>query len=99
MMFRTVFMATLFLSGAAYAGPQACAARGDIIDRLADKYGEVPVGMGLTSTGKVIEILKSDNGSWSIVMTGTDGKTCAMAVGEGWSDVPATQRQPVGLGS
>ena len=98
-MFRTALFATLLASSAAMAGQQGCAERTRLLDRLANKYGEVPVSLGLTSTGKVIEILKSDKGTWTILMTNTRGQTCAMAVGTAWTEVPMTARQPVGTGS
>ena len=32
----------------------------------------------------MVEIFVSDNGTWTILATGTDGKSCVLSAGEGW---------------
>lgn len=67
----------------------ACAPRGDIVEKLKDKYGEVQRGMGLGGTTAIVEIWSSEKtGTWTIVMTRPNGTTCILAAGDNWSESP-----------
>jgi len=61
-----------------------CGSREDLVKLLADQYKESPVGIGLAQTGQLLEVFASSVGSWSMVMTSTDGKTCIVAAGDNW---------------
>ena len=65
-----------------------CGQRGDIIARLHKKYAEVPEAMGLSSNGTVVEVLTSESGTWSILVTHPNGVSCLLAIGEGWENLP-----------
>ncbi len=65
-----------------------CHQRADFVTELGRKYLEAPVAYGLTSTGQVIEVLASGNGSWTLIVTSTDGTSCALAAGEKWAKLP-----------
>ncbi len=64
-----------------------CGERGKVLTSLKDKYDEVPVSIGLTNTGMVIEVLASDGGSFTILTTRPDGLTCLVSAGNNWQDV------------
>ncbi len=70
-----------------------CHQRAKFVTELGRKYLETPVAYGLTSTGQVIEVLASGSGSWTMIITTTDGTSCALAAGESWAKLPAS-RQP-----
>lgn len=60
-----------------------CADRDQVIERLADKYGESRQALGLGAQGAMVEIFASDDsGSWTITMTMPNGATCLMATGQ-----------------
>ena len=40
--------------------------------------------MGLMKDGSVLEILKSEDGSWSILVTNPTGETCVTTMGRHW---------------
>ena len=40
--------------------------------------------MGLAPNGGVVEVLASENGSWTLLVTMPDGHSCVIAVGENW---------------
>jgi hypothetical protein len=61
-----------------------CASREKLVEVLSDQYKESPVGIGLAQSGQVLEVFASSSGSWSMVMTATDGKTCIIATGDNW---------------
>lgn len=65
-----------------------CSERSKFLEHLKKGFQETPVAMGLASNGGVIEILTSENGTWTILITLTDGRTCAVATGEGWEELP-----------
>ena len=84
-------LAALLLFGCmiAFGGPPAqaqmpCGPREDLVKLLADQYKDSPVGIGLAQSGQLLEVFASSVGSWSMVMTSTDGKTCIVAAGDNW---------------
>ncbi len=68
-------------SNAQTAGP-ACAARVEVVQALASKYGETRQAMGLAATTQLMEIYASPTGSWSLTVTLADGTTCLVASGQ-----------------
>ena len=51
--------------------------------------------MGLTSTGKVMELLTSSAGSWTILVTMPGGPTCVIAAGESWEELAVPTSEPI----
>ncbi len=88
-MLRTTILATLaVLMMASTATAQTmCSKRSKFIDSLAEGYAESPVAMGLVSNGSVLEVLASENGTWTIIVTMPNGLSCVVASGEAWEDV------------
>lgn len=65
-----------------------CSDRASVLGHLNGSYGETPVAMGLASSGGVVEILSSPDGStWSIIITMPNGLSCSIAVGESWQEI------------
>ena len=69
-----------------------CHQRSKFVTELGRKFLEAPVAFGLTSTGQVIEVLASGTGSWTMIVTSTDGTSCTLAAGESWAKVPTIMR-------
>jgi len=65
-------------------GQQMCGPRSDLLAQLKDKYKETPTGFGMTGSGAVVELMTGENGSWTLVLSFPDGRSCLMAAGEGW---------------
>ena len=79
----TIFSVAAALAAPAGAENQACAPREKVVERLADKYGETRVSMGLGSNNAVMEMFASDEtGTWTITVTMTNGMTCLVASGQ-----------------
>ena len=86
----------LAASVAAPAFGQACSTRSEIISELAEKYGETVHGVGLRSSGSVLELFVSEKtGSWTIVITSSDGTSCAVDAGASWQDADAPQGEGI----
>lgn len=101
-MVRTKLISVLAGLAALGASPaigqmQNCAPRAVVVERLASKYGEVFSGGGLQSGAAVFEVWTSaDDGTWTILMTHADGRSCVMAAGTDWQDALESQKQVVG---
>jgi hypothetical protein len=63
-----------------------CGIHQDVLQWFKHAYSETPVSIGLTTNGAVIEVLKSPEGTWTIVMTQPNSVSCLMAAGEGWQE-------------
>ena len=61
-----------------------CANRAEMVKSLSDKFRENPTAVGMINGDAVVEIFVSKNGTWTILATGTDGKSCVLSAGEGW---------------
>jgi len=89
-------VAVLVVPGMAVAAP-LCSARTDVLIQLASKYHERPSSAALTSDGRLLEVLKSDNdATWSILITTPKGVSCLVAAGESWQDKINDQSSPQG---
>src|SRR5215813_11012441 len=64
-----------------------CYPRDAIQAHLAERYGERPVGIGVTA-GQLVELLvRPDGASWTMLVIRPDGLACPVAAGEDWTDV------------
>lgn len=69
-----------------------CFTRDKAIENLQTSYGEEVKARGLSNDGKVMfELLTSENGSWTLLMTHADGKTCMVSSGESWTAITAVK--------
>lgn len=81
---------TMSLWAGSASAEQRCATRDGAVAQLAKKYSEKVVGRGLFKGGKTMaELFVSTSGSWTVVVTNTEGTSCIVASGESWFDVPA----------
>ena len=58
---------------------------------FAERWDEHPVGRGL-SQDKVIELLVSESGSWTLVANHVNGLFCEFWAGESWEMLPAIEK-------
>ena len=74
---------------AATSPPQAdaatqCAPRADMVQALDDRFQESQTAQGVVNPNVVMEVFVSEQGTWTILATGTDGNSCVISAGEGW---------------
>lgn len=86
---NTLFKMTMGLGIMVLAAQQVhaqnCAPRSDVVNRLAETYGETRRGIGIARQGAVMEVFASDRtGSWTITVTLPDGMTCLVASGQAY---------------
>ncbi len=73
----------------------ACFEREDALARLQNQYGEEVAARGLAAEGKAMfELLTSENGTWTILVTNTDGQTCLVGSGEAWTKIELIRGGP-----
>ncbi len=72
-----------------------CQPRDFVLEHLAKKYQEVPVAIGVTSTGGLVEVLTSANGdTWTIILSMPNGQSCLISTGDGWRTLPRESLDP-----
>jgi hypothetical protein len=88
--FTTVFAAsTLPITPAQAQQAMLCGLRDDMGKMLDQRFGEQPQAAGVVGD-RIVELLVSQTGSWTILMTSTDGRACVVTGGEDWTDQPIT---------
>lgn len=58
-----------------------------IIDQLERLYSERRVSIGLDYGGHVIEVFVAPDGSWTMLETFPNGRTCMIVSGEAWEQI------------
>lgn len=86
MLIATVAVCTAFATNPTKAS-QVCGDRAKIVASLSGDYQESRSGIGLASSGAVIELFAAATGSWTILMTAPGGQTCVVGSGDGWENV------------
>lgn len=75
-------------STTAEAQTRNCAPREIVVKRLGSKYGEKRQSIGLNNSQTVMEVFASlETGTWTILVTSTDGITCLVASGQAFEAV------------
>ena len=80
---------------AAAASPIAeviCAPSAELTDRLERQFGESLRAQGLRDHETMLEVWSSDRtGRWTLVMSYASGRSCIVAMGEHWDQIPASR--------
>ncbi len=71
-----------------------CANHADIAERLGEVFSEVPVAMGVSSNGMLIEVFSAPDGSFTILATEPGGESCLVATGEDWESLDRREVPP-----
>lgn len=64
-----------------------CAERSEVITKLEQKFAEQPIGQGLLPSGILVEIITSQTGSWTLLLTYASGMTCVWMSGHDWQSI------------
>lgn len=101
-MTRELFAASLGFGALILAADQthgqttaACAARDQVIERLASAYGETRQSIGLGTNNQVVEVFASlETGTWTITVTNPRGLTCLVASGRAFESLREAAAAP-----
>lgn len=80
--------AMLVVSAGPAIGQTICGERAELVSLLEKGYAESRRSLGLASDGAVFEVFLSAKGTWSLVVTRPDGRSCLVAAGEAWENLP-----------
>ena len=72
----------------ALASEVRCAKHQQLVGMLSKKYSEAPVAMGTVNEDRYMQLFVSRGGSWTILVTKTDGEACIVAAGQNWEKLP-----------
>ncbi len=98
-MFRKA-LAPLFIVGALFAttvpshAAVVCGDRTELIGALSGDYNEQPAYEALTTDGRLMEVLTSETGTWTVLLTTPSGKTCVIAAGTSWESLRNARLTP-----
>ncbi len=100
--FSAIALAFLLLIGLAQwsrpaTAQSACVPREVALEQLGERHAEIPIAMGLTQDGRVVEIFSSNDGAtWTMLVTTPNGMSCLLTSGESWMKItPALVGQVV----
>lgn len=71
-----------------------CGLRDDMGTMLDQRFGEQPQAGGIVGD-RIVELLVSQTGSWTILITSADGRSCVVTGGDDWTDQPVTSPSKV----
>ena len=84
--------AALMVTGAVATqaqGMSVCLPHADAVAKLKNSYGEEKIGLGLGQRGaSIVELFVSETGTWTVLVTRTNGMSCVAASGDNWSSNP-----------
>ena len=85
-------LAALSLWPAPAVGQVLCGPQNKLADQLKQRFGETRQAMGVsTDAQRIVELFMAPNGSWTIVVTDTQGRSCIVLSGEDWTQAPKMQ--------
>lgn len=84
-----LWLFAMALPGRAAGGPGQCAPFASVIEQLAGRYGEAPIGRGLGSGGGYVVTLFAHGAgdTFTIVGVTPEGTACILVTGTGWETV------------
>lgn len=93
--------ADLILTAALIASPALaeeipCQPYESLSSYLAGTFSEAQVALGIDDRGVIISIFVSDAGTWTLVATGPDSRSCVAGFGSDWTVVPAPKKGDLG---
>lgn len=89
-------IAVVSFSATAADAQMKCDLRDNALTQLETQFDERVVGRGLTRDQRgMVELLTSEDGSWSVIVTDVRGRTCLLATGQDWSAVQLLVGDPV----
>ncbi len=87
-LFAATFTTSISISTDAYTQTMQCGNRNQMVKTLGNRFKEDRFAMGLASNVNLFEVFISKKGTWTILSTRADGRTCIIAAGKSWVSMP-----------
>ena len=88
-LFAVTLTASISISTDASSQTLQCGDRNQMVKTLGNRFKEDRFAMGLASNVNLFEVFISEKGTWTILSTRADGRTCIIAAGKSWVSMPA----------
>ena len=88
-LFAAAFIQSISISTDASSQTLQCGNRNQMVKTLGNRFKEDRFAMGLASNVNLFEVFISKKGTWTILSTRADGRTCIIAAGKAWVSMPA----------
>lgn len=75
-----------------------CGGRGELVEQLAAQFHERQAAVGQLDQTAIVEVFVSDQGTWTIIASGTDGQSCVLAAGQDWESLDGSAGAGVVVG-
>lgn len=72
-----------------------CGGHTDLVAGLARAFQQKQIGYGLVGQAAIVEIYVSASGTWSMLVTDVQGRSCIFATGDGWESTAVTAAQGI----
>jgi hypothetical protein len=83
----TLAALSLCLASTAQAQRQ-CGPRDQVVQVLSKQYQEGPRAAGMINRMTMMEVYVSAKGTWTILITDSNGMACILAAGAAWGELP-----------
>lgn len=90
-----VIGAALALSTLSAQAQFICGGRNDLVAGLAQAFQQKQLGYGVVGQSAIVEIYVSASGTWSMLVTDVQGRSCIFATGEGWESTAIAAAQGI----
>ena len=88
-------LTTVVLASRPADAQQVCLLHEAAQEQLSERFHEDVAGRGLASNGKsMVELYTSEDGSWTLVVTDVEGRSCVIGSGVGWINDEPLKGQP-----
>ena len=71
-----------------------CGKRAHLVSALSRDYSEQSTFEALTADGRLMEVLTSEKGTWTVLLTSPTGRTCVVATGTSWETLRHAKLTP-----
>ena len=74
-----------FVAMSTAAAQNICAKREEIVEKLWNRWQEKLVAHGLANDNRLVELFVAGNGSWTVVVSDPNGRSCVASAGLDWT--------------
>lgn len=72
-----------------------CGGHSDLVAALAKALQQKQIGYGVVGQAAIVEVYVSASGTWSMLVTDVQGRSCIFATGDGWENTAITAAQGI----
>ena len=94
-MLKTLLLVSAITLVANGAQAAICGPHEKIVATLHKQYEELPTAVGISNSGRLLEILvHRDGASWTVLLTSPEGVSCVIDAGESWMLIDQVKFMP-----